>query len=130
MSQHTNTGGSRTAVTCSAVLPSAPLSLFIFSLAGDHLVCPCATRPPCIFAFCHPPQACGLKAGDFVHTIGDAHVYVNHVDALREQLERKPRPFPTLSINTEQTDIDSFEFKDFEIKGYLPYKTIKMKMAV
>eukprot|EP00752_Nemacystus_decipiens_P001422 g1402.t1 len=75
-------------------------------------------------------QACGLKAGDFVHTIGDAHVYVNHVDALREQLKRKPRPFPTLSINTEQTDIDSYEFKDLEIKGYLPYKTIKMKMAV
>eukprot|EP00903_Cladosiphon_okamuranus_P017048 g15713.t1 len=75
-------------------------------------------------------QVCGLKAGDFVHTIGDAHVYVNHVDALREQLKRKPRPFPTLSINTAQTDIDSFNFKDFEIKGYFPYKTIKMKMAV
>lgn len=65
-----------------------------------------------------------------MHTIGDAHVYVNHVDALREQLKRKPRPFPTLSINTAQTDIDSFEFKDLEVKGYLPYKTIKMKMAV
>lgn len=83
-------------------------------------------RPPC------PPfQACGLKAGEFVHTIGDAHVYVNHVDALREQLQRKPRPFPTLSINTpDKTDIDSFEYKDLEVKGYLPYKTIKMKMAV
>lgn len=75
---------------------------------------------------------CGLKPGDFVHTIGDAHVYVNHVDALREQLKRKPRPFPTLSINTpsDATDIDSFEFKHFEVKGYTPYKTIKMKMAV
>ncbi|CAN0356730.1 unnamed protein product, partial [Ectocarpus sp. 8 AP-2014] len=75
-------------------------------------------------------QACGLKAGDFVHTIGDAHVYVNHVDALREQLKRKPRPFPTLSINTDETDIDSFEYKHLEVKGYSPFKTIKMKMAV
>lgn len=75
-------------------------------------------------------QACGLKAGDFVHTIGDAHVYVNHVDALREQLRRKPRPFPTLSIAPDKVDIDSFEFKDFEVKGYLPHKSIKMKMAV
>lgn len=77
------------------------------------------------------PQVCGLKAGDFVHTIGDAHVYVNHVDALREQLKRKPRPFPTLAINApSNTDIDSFEYKDLEVKGYLPMKTIKMKMAV
>lgn len=73
-----------------------------------------------------------MKAGDFVHTIGDAHVYVNHVDALREQLRRKPRPFPTLSISTphEKTGIDSFEYKDLEVKGYLPHKSIKMKMAV
>lgn len=76
-------------------------------------------------------QACGLEAGDFVHTIGDAHVYVNHVDALREQLQRKPRPFPTLSINApEKTDIDSFEYKDLEVNDYLPHKSIKMKMAV
>lgn len=73
---------------------------------------------------------CDLKAGDFVHTIGDAHVYVNHVDALKEQLTRKPRPFPTLSINTDNKDIDSFQYKDMEVKGYVPYKTIKMKMAV
>lgn len=86
---------------------------------------------PCTESVCpHDKQACGLKAGDFVHTIGDAHVYSNHVDALREQLRRKPRPFPTLSINTDNTDIDSFHFNDFEVKGYVPYKTIKMKMAV
>lgn len=52
------------------------------------------------------------------------------MDALREQLKRKPRPFPTLSINTDETDIDSFEYNHLEVKGYLPYKTIKMKMAV
>lgn len=65
-----------------------------------------------------------------MHTIGDAHVYVNHVDALREQLTRKPRPFPTLRIDPSKTDIDSFLFSDLEVKGYSPHKTIKMKMAV
>ena len=74
----------------------------------------------------------GRKAGDFVHTIGDAHVYLNHVDALKEQLERKPRAFPKLKLKDgkEYNDIDGFEFDDFEVVGYKPHKTIKMKMAV
>ena len=72
----------------------------------------------------------GRKPGDFIHTIGDAHVYLNHVDALREQLTRRPRPFPKLKINKETTDIDSFVYDDFEVIGYKPHKTIKMKMAV
>lgn len=72
----------------------------------------------------------GRKAGDFVHTIGDAHVYLNHVDALKEQLERSPRAFPKLKINSEKTGIDDFEYSDFEVTGYKPHKTIKMKMAV
>eukprot|EP00986_Skeletonema_menzelii_P015784 scaffold12685_cov143-Skeletonema_menzelii.AAC.3 len=74
----------------------------------------------------------GRKAGDFVHTIGDAHVYLNHVDALKEQLERKPRAFPKLKMKDgkEYNDIDGFEFDDFEVVGYKPHKTIKMKMAV
>jgi len=72
----------------------------------------------------------GRKPGDFVHTIGDAHVYLNHVDALKEQLERPPRAFPKIKINSEKKDIDSFEYSDFEVIGYKPHKTIKMKMAV
>lgn len=76
------------------------------------------------------PQVCDLKAGEFIHTIGDAHVYLNHVEALREQLRRKPRPFPTLSITPGKRSIDSFVYEDFELKGYSPHKTIKMKMAV
>ncbi|KAL3803555.1 hypothetical protein HJC23_014103 [Cyclotella cryptica] len=74
----------------------------------------------------------GRKAGDFVHTIGDAHVYLNHVDALREQLQRKPRAFPKLKMKDgkEFKDIDSFEYEDFEVVGYKPHGTIKMKMAV
>ena len=72
----------------------------------------------------------GRKPGDFVHTIGDAHVYLNHVDALKEQLDRPPRAFPKIKINADKKNIDSFEYSDFEVVGYKPHKTIKMKMAV
>ena len=75
-------------------------------------------------------HVCGLEAGEFVHMIGDAHVYLNHVDALNEQLSRTPMQFPTLKINTDKKDIDDFVFKDFEIIGYDPHSSIKMQMAV
>ncbi len=75
-------------------------------------------------------QVCGLKCGDFVHTIGDAHVYVNHVGALREQLLRTPKAFPKLRLNPEVTSIDAFQFSDFTVEGYAPDAAIKMKMAV
>lgn len=75
-------------------------------------------------------QACGLKAGDFVHTIGDAHVYSNHVEALKEQLARLPRAFPKLRMNPNKKNIDDFVFEDFEVIDYNPQKPIKMTMAV
>uniref|UniRef100_A0A7S3LMZ6 Bifunctional dihydrofolate reductase-thymidylate synthase n=2 Tax=Aplanochytrium stocchinoi TaxID=215587 RepID=A0A7S3LMZ6_9STRA len=75
-------------------------------------------------------QCTGLKPGEFVHVIGDCHVYSNHVEPLKEQLTREPRPFPKLKINTDCTDIDGFKYEDFEIVGYKPHKTIKMQMAV
>jgi len=69
-----------------------------------------------------------------VHVIGDAHVYLNHVEPLREQLERKPRPFPTLTIKESKDagsgEIDTYSMDDLEMKGYHPYPTIKMEMAV
>jgi thymidylate synthase len=71
-----------------------------------------------------------LKPGDFVHTFGDAHVYLNHVEPLKEQLQRTPRPFPKLRFKRQVTDIDDFRFEDFEIVDYDPYPTIKMDMAV
>jgi thymidylate synthase len=73
-----------------------------------------------------------LKAGDFIHTIGDAHVYSNHVEALQEQLKRSPRAFPKLIIKdpTKERGIDDFVYDDFEVIGYKPQKTIKMQMAV
>uniref|UniRef100_A0A7S3NDE8 Bifunctional dihydrofolate reductase-thymidylate synthase n=1 Tax=Aureoumbra lagunensis TaxID=44058 RepID=A0A7S3NDE8_9STRA len=75
-------------------------------------------------------QVCGLKPGDFVHTIGDAHVYCNHIDALTIQLKRQPKPFPKLSINPDITDIDQFSFEDFTIHDYNPHPKIPMKMAI
>lgn len=75
-------------------------------------------------------QVCGLQAGELVHVLGDAHVYTNHVDALKEQLTRQPTVFPTLTINPDKTDIDSFTFDDFTVSDYKPQKAIKMEMAV
>eukprot|EP01059_Diplonema_ambulator_P030271 TRINITY_DN5102_c2_g1_i1.p1 TRINITY_DN5102_c2_g1~~TRINITY_DN5102_c2_g1_i1.p1 ORF type:complete len:500 (+),score=186.29 TRINITY_DN5102_c2_g1_i1:46-1500(+) len=72
----------------------------------------------------------GLKPGDFVHTLGDAHVYTNHVEPLKEQLEREPRPFPCLKILKHHDNIEDYEMADFELLEYKPYPTIKMEMAV
>ncbi|KAH8279839.1 hypothetical protein KR054_008273 [Drosophila jambulina] len=72
----------------------------------------------------------GLKPGDFVHTMGDTHVYLNHMDPLKEQLQRTPRPFPKLVIKRKVHDIEDFRFEDFEIVDYNPYPKIQMEMAV
>ena len=70
------------------------------------------------------------QAGEFIHVIGDAHVYRNHVDALMLQLEREPRPFPRLAINPEVTDIDAFRLEHLTLEAYDPWGSIKMEMAV
>jgi len=76
-------------------------------------------------------HVCDLVPGTFTHTMGDAHVYLNHVDALAVQLERDPRPFPGLEISREKGgSIDGWEAKDFKIIGYEPHKGIAMKMSV
>jgi len=75
-------------------------------------------------------HVCGLEPGEFIHTMGDAHVYADHADALKGQLERAPREFPTLKINRQVDDIDDFKFEDFELVGYDPHPSIKMNMSV
>ena len=75
-------------------------------------------------------QVCGLKAGDFVHTLGDAHLYSNHLGQTREQLSREPRTLPTMHINPDITDIFSFKFEDFTLQGYDPHPAIKAPVAV
>ncbi len=75
-------------------------------------------------------QVTGLKPGDFVHTLGDAHLYMNHLDQADEQLTRDPRPLPTMWINPEITDLFAFTFDDFELRGYDPHPHIKAPIAV
>ncbi|CCK69740.1 thymidylate synthase KNAG_0C06470 [Huiozyma naganishii CBS 8797] len=75
-------------------------------------------------------HVCGMEPGEFIHTLGDAHVYKDHVDPLREQISRDPRPFPKLVIKRDVTDIDDFKFEDFEIQDYNPHPKITMKMSV
>ena len=75
-------------------------------------------------------QVCDLRPGEFIHVLGDAHVYRDHVNALKQQLLRKPRSFPRLNINPSVKNIDEFKFEDFELIDYNPYGAIQMKMAV
>ncbi|KAG5511212.1 hypothetical protein JKF63_07154 [Porcisia hertigi] len=75
-------------------------------------------------------KATGLRPGELVHTLGDAHVYRNHVSALQEQLKRVPRGFPTLVFNREREFLEDYESTDMEVVDYAPYPPIKMEMAV
>jgi len=75
-------------------------------------------------------QVCGYKAGDFIHTFGDAHIYNNHMDQVNLQLSREPRALPTLKINPEVNDIFGFTFDDFSLENYDPHPHIKGAVAV
>jgi len=75
-------------------------------------------------------QVCGLEAGEFVHVLGDAHIYLNHVEQVKEQLAREPLPLPTLWINPDVTVIDRFTMEDFRLDGYNCHPPIKAPMAV
>ena len=75
-------------------------------------------------------QVCGLKLGDFVHTLGDAHLYLNHLEQVYEQLSRVPRKLPIMRINPEVKDIFDFSFEDFTLENYDPLPAIKAPVAV
>ena len=75
-------------------------------------------------------QVCDLMPGDFIHTLGDAHLYSNHMEQVEEQLSRKPFALPTMKINPEVKDIFSFQFDDFELLNYESHPHIKAPVAI
>lgn len=74
-------------------------------------------------------QVCGLEPGDFVHTLGDTHLYLNHMEQVDEQLSREPRPLPRMILNKERNTLFDFTYEDFTLEGYDPWPTIKAPMS-
>ena len=75
-------------------------------------------------------QVCGLQPGEFIHTTGDTHLYLNHIEQVDLQLSREPRVLPKMIINPEVNDLFSFKYEDFRLEGYEPWPTIKAPVAV
>ena len=75
-------------------------------------------------------QVCNLQLGEFIHTFGDTHIYLNHLEQVNLQLSREPKPFPIMNINKNIKDIFSFKYEDFQLENYDPYPGIKAPIAV
>ena len=75
-------------------------------------------------------QVCGLRPGEFIHTTGDTHIYLNHLEQVRLQLTRTPRPLPRMVLNPEVKDIFQFRYEDFRLEDYDPWPAIKGEVSV
>lgn len=117
-------------------------TMFQFYVAGDKLSCQLYQRSADIFLgvpfniasyallTMMVAQVTGLKVGDFVHTLGDAHIYSNHFEQAKLQLSRRPKPLPTMHINPDVNDIFGFKFEDFTLENYQADSSIKAPIAV
>ena len=116
--------------------------LFQFYVAGDKLSCQLYQRSADVFLgvpfniasyslLTHMvAQVCGLRAHEFVHTFGDAHIYANHLSQIELQVAREPRPLPQLRLSTDVRNIFDFKFEDFSIQGYDPHPPIRGSISV
>ena len=117
-------------------------TLFQFYVQGGRLSCQLYQRSADIFLgvpfniasyslfLMMIAQVCGLKPGEFVHTMGDAHLYSNHLDQARLQLEREPRARPTMRLDSSVTDLLDFQFEHFELTDYDPHPHIRAQVSV
>ena len=117
-------------------------ALFQFYVADGHLSCQLYQRSADVFLgvpfniasyallTLMVAQVCRLRAGDFVWTGGDCHLYLNHIDQARQQLERRLRPLPTMALNPDIAELSDFRFEDFRLEGYNPHPHIAAQVAV
>ena len=116
--------------------------LFHFNVAGDKLSCQLYQRSADMFLGVPfniasyalltilLAQLLGYKPGEFIHTFGDAHIYDNHFDQVKEQIKRKPKPFPTITIDSSVKDIDDFKPELVTLENYDPHPSLKGELSV